>query len=59
MKTPRQTYTRDRRREAAALARLAQLRDASGDQSWADDLPEAPPLPQEPDDTVAVLHPRK
>lgn len=59
MKTPRQTYKRDHARIEAALTHLARLRDEPGDQSWVDDLPEAPPVPEDPADTVVVLHPRK
>ena len=52
--------TRDPARIEAALKALdAALKDPNPDYSWADDLPEAPPIPQRPDETVAIFIPKR
>jgi hypothetical protein len=51
---------RDQAAIDAALAQLdAALADPNPDFSWADDLPELPPTPTAPDETVAIFVPTK
>src|SRR6266496_1333892 len=45
--------------DAALEALDAALKDPNPDYSWADDLPEAPPIPTTPDETVAIFVPTK
>lgn len=40
------------------LRRLARQGDTS-DESWQEDLPEAPAIPEDADDTIAIMIPRK
>ena len=42
-----------------ALKKLARALKHPGDLSWQDNLPEAPEIPQEPDEVIAVVVPRK
>ena len=45
--------------DAALEALDAALKDPNPDYSWADDLPEAPPIPTSSDETVAIFVPTK
>ena len=45
--------------EAALKALDAAMQETEPDYSWADDLPEAPPIPSRPDQTVAVFIPTR
>jgi hypothetical protein len=41
------------------LKELAQVMKRPGDLSWQDHIPEAPEIPQEPDEVIAVVVPKK
>ena len=42
-----------------ALKRLAWALKHPGDMSWQDRLPEAPPIPENPDETIALVIPKR
>jgi len=45
--------------EAALQALDEALKEENPDYSWADDLPEAPPLPEQPGETIAIFIPKR
>ncbi|MEO8258454.1 MAG: hypothetical protein ABI868_13995 [Acidobacteriota bacterium] len=45
--------------DEALKALRAAGEDPNPDYSWATDLPEAPPMPTQPDETIAIVWPSK